>query len=142
MVVYEDHGGGGLAERWSEDLARVDEARGQGAERRQHRPDHAVTPVEEHHQEALVRRVAEERLEVAVHVGGAPDRIPGPEAPARHAPAELEGGVERRGLGVADAGLLAQLREGRPRETAQRTVAPQQCLRDVARGELRGAGAE
>jgi hypothetical protein len=102
VVVDQHHGGGGLAEGGREHFPGMDEACGERALGGEHRPDHPVPPVEQHDEEALVGRVAQQ---VRENAGARPPgcgSVAG-RSRARHPLAELSGHASPPCLG--DAGL-------------------------------------
>src|SRR5262245_6839158 len=119
VVVDHDQGGGTLAERRPEHLARMDEARRQGAPGRHHLAEQTMAAVEQQQVELLVRRVAQARVEVAEDVLGPADRIARAEPALREPAPELERRQQRGGLGRTDARLPFELGRNRAREAVE-----------------------
>ena len=104
VVVDQDQRRRGLAQRRAEDLARVHQAGRQRPLRHQLVTQHAMPPVEQHHQEALVGHVRE----ASGGSGGRRRRGRGSRAPARSRRAASRRPIstaadERRALGGPDA---------------------------------------
>src|SRR5690606_23201037 len=104
VVVDEDHRRGGLANRPAEDLARVDDARGERAFRDLEIAHHAPLPVEHHDVEALLLEPGEAGVEMAVDVLAAADRPPLRQRRAVRSPAERDRRGDRRGAYRSDTG--------------------------------------
>ncbi len=142
VVVHQQDRGRRLAQRGPEHLARVHQARREGALGGHHLPADPVAAVQQQHQEALAGRVAEPGVEVTVHVRGTPDRVAHLQAPRGQAAAQLERGLQGGRLRRADARGPAKLAAGGARQPRQTFVPLQELGGQPRHRPARAAGAK